>query len=583
MSDGGANGLPAGPRDEPRWKALVELLGALAGVALVFYFVGALLIAVELWALGLPFESAIILLPSQTLAVAGGRALLPGLVGLALLLLILRWSSVPIHKDREQVAHPAVRQGLGAPFIWAATTVRNVVRVALGGIANSWSWCRGNASRLGVVAAELLAGAGAIVFAITNVDPTIPLIVSLVGAGVLLALAAAHAAPWLLRFRAPAMRNPFPDSVRRRALIAASIALLVGIPLVLALLEPQSLVTLVMNGLLAITGGIIAILLVRTTRSRVQAYGLFSLVVVFGTALQLVHVAAPPTRLDFATVRMKDGTITDGYFIGGNSDTVYIAPNVADRLVGIIAALPRAEITSVTIQSGDAVSKLGGGANQAVIGGGSGTSPAQQAQQDDVYNFLAGIRTDPGWIVPPVIPYGASQFLKYYYGKLTPDLHPWESGHPLVAIHDLVVDPDLYTGDDPANYPSKQAFAAAQVAPYDIRGRVVETAVQERDPSGKTEYRLFVLAPRASAQSEAYCNATVPTPNRYHVGDSIDVLGLVVAWGRYNVRAGAAMNEVALVCASVRPTPGPRSGRRHIEHATGRGERAEDLPSVSTK
>jgi hypothetical protein len=64
----------------PPWKIAVELLGALAGVATFFAFVGAGAMTARLHALELPIDATVALLPTSTLIVAGARAMLLGLV-----------------------------------------------------------------------------------------------------------------------------------------------------------------------------------------------------------------------------------------------------------------------------------------------------------------------------------------------------------------------------------------------------------------------------------------------------------------------------------------------------------------------
>jgi hypothetical protein len=445
--------LPTSPADRTRWTTLIEVVGALAGVAVVVYSVGALLLAVRLWALALPLEATLGVLPNQSFAVAGGRALLPGLAALALLLFILRWSTGASGNDGPQLIRPVIG--------------RRAV--------------------------------GALVF----------------------------------------------------------VVLLVVVPVMLAVLQPQSTLTFALNGVLAIIGAAIAVLLSRMGRSRVRAYGLLSLVLVLGTALQLVDAAAPPIRLDFASVRMKAGDVTDGYFLGANGDTVYLAPNVADRVVGTVTALPRDDVASMSLYRGrHAVSKLGGPINQKLVGAGTGASRDQQAEQDDLYGFLAHVRTDPGWIHPPPVASRAVGFLRHHYGEFTQvRRRRWQRGHPRVEVRDLVVDPELFTGDDPADYRDVRSFASAQVAPYAIRGRLVETVVINRVPEDRSDYRLFVIASGAAARSEAYCGVTVSARRRFRVGQTVELLGIAVGWGLFNARASQPVEEVALVCSAVRSAP----------------------------
>jgi hypothetical protein len=219
--------------------------------------------------------------------------------------------------------------------------------------------------------------------------------------------------------------------------------------------------------------------------------------------------------------------------------------------VGTVTALPRDGIASISLEPGDAVSALRGSINHQLIGGGSGVTIGQQADQDDLFGFLAGIRTDPGWIHPPQLPYGSTQYLKAHFRDYAPAERPWQAGHPLVHVNDLVVDPGLFTGGDPAYYGDD----SAQVAPYAFRGQLIETAVGVAHPAAGTENRLFTIASGSTSRSEAYCYATVSTHGAYRVGQTVDLLGIVVAWGRYNQRAGAPVDEVALVCSTVRKAP----------------------------
>jgi hypothetical protein len=349
------------------------------------------------------------------------------------------------------------------------------------------------------------------------------------------------------------MRHRAADArVRRAGGGLMFIGLLVMVPLAIALLQPQSTLTLVLNGLLALVGAVIALLMSRMSRSRGQAYGLLSLVLVLGTALQLVDAAAPPTRLDFATVRMKDGDVTDGYFLGGNGDTIYVAPNVADRLVGTVAALPRRDIAALSLERGDAVSALRGEINRTLVGGGSRAAPGQQERQDDLYGFLAGIRANSGWIHPPVLAYSSTQFLKHHNEDYTLEARPRERGHPVVDVSNLVIDPQLFTGDDPDDYVDTESFESSQVAPFAIRGRLIETAVVHRDRPARTEQRLFVIAASPAARSEANCDVVVSASAPYRVGQTVELLGIAVAWGRFNARAGRPVDEVALTCSTVR-------------------------------
>jgi hypothetical protein len=298
---------PDPPPTTPPWKTLLELVSALAGVALIFYFVGALLLAARLWALGLPLGSTLALLPKQTLAVAGGRALLPGLAALALLLLILRFSSVTA--ESSPVKQPVLRTttaplpSLSAPFRWIANmsdTIRGLAAAIARRLTASW---RRNAWRSAAVLAEVLVAVIA-----TGVGVRIATLLPRIGLGFVAtlaaALAAAHAAAWHPERRIGSLRKALLGRHARRMLGGLVFALLlVGVPVAFALFQPQSRLTLVLSCILALAGISIARLLFRMGRSRPQAYGLLLLVLVLGTALQIVHAAAPPTRLDFGLSR----------------------------------------------------------------------------------------------------------------------------------------------------------------------------------------------------------------------------------------------------------------------------------------
>jgi hypothetical protein len=139
----------------------------------------------------------------------------------------------------------------------------------------------------------------------------------------------------------------------------------------------------------------------RASSYRQLAYPLAGLVLLLAGALHGVSEWLPPTEMDFISVRMTSGDTTDGYYLAGDGSTIYIAPNVGKRSIGVITALPRSDISSIDLRREDTLIRpLGTELPKALIG--RFASPAQlppqrKARRDELLVYAAGIRSDVGW------------------------------------------------------------------------------------------------------------------------------------------------------------------------------------------
>jgi hypothetical protein len=260
-------------------------------------------------------------------------------------------------------------------------------------------------------------------------------------------------------------------------------------------------------------------------------YRLVGLILVAGIILQGLAALSPPANLEYATIRLKSGQLTEGYYLGATDDQVILAPNVADRTIGIVTEVPRKDIMALSIDAEVvSVKPLAGEPPGSLVKKKRPRSP----ERANVLAFLADIRGHFGWTYPPIVPYSSAEFLRDNHARYIPakprDLDPLLEH---VQLQDVLVDPQLYAG---------RAF----------RVQGVVTSVVTEGPIANGGEFFVVVRPRLTSKSEAYCYVTLPAGSRPRERDAITLEAVVVAWGTFNTREGKPIDETALACGAAR-------------------------------
>ena len=190
-------------------------------------------------------------------------------------------------------------------------------------------------------------------------------------------------------------------------------------------------------------GGIAAV----TQRSRRRPRGDLALVMV-GAALafSIAAEAIPPTPLDYVSVRLKDGAATDGYYLGSDASALWLAPNVLDRTVGEISTIPRGEIKSFKVgrYTPESTPVEGWRPPKRVLS--RGEDVTKVSALDEVLELPADIRTDAGWVYPPVIPYSSALHLIEERYRVPGNDISDPTIDSVRLDHSLLLDPGLYAG-----------------------------------------------------------------------------------------------------------------------------------------
>jgi len=65
--------------------------------------------------------------------------------------------------------------------------------------------------------------------------------------------------------------------------------------------------------------------------------------------VEAVDIRSPPVRMESARVLLAGGKVARGFYIGANSDTVYLAPNTGSHVCGRIVAVPQRRVARVDV------------------------------------------------------------------------------------------------------------------------------------------------------------------------------------------------------------------------------------------
>lgn len=94
----------------------------------------------------------------------------------------------------------------------------------------------------------------------------------------------------------------------------------------------------------------LALARVERATPRQVSVGLFVSLALVGVVVEAVDIYRPPVHLEYANVFLSHGKKeVSGFFIGETADTVYIARNKNSHVCGWITALPRSEISRLSI------------------------------------------------------------------------------------------------------------------------------------------------------------------------------------------------------------------------------------------
>lgn len=364
---------------------------------------------------------------------------------------------------------------------------------------------------------------------------------SLVVAGVRalwLGLVLAVGVSLIIRVLDPVHRGP---ARRRRLMIAAgAVVLLVFTPvLLLVLQEPLTKPQRLVFTLFAVGAAAVAIaLLVRARSHRGILYPLAAVVLVTGMVLHGASQWLPPTELDFVSVRLQSGDVTDGYYLASDSSTVYLVPNVGEASIRTVTALPRKDVAAMTITlEKAAVRPIGTRLSSALTGRYASLprgDPERERRHEDLVRYAARLRTDPGWLFPPTLPVAAIDFLEDNYNDFSPNaVGSIPDRAERVPTGVLLADPHLYVG-----------------RPIVFRAVVEERALESAVPGG--ERRLLIVRAPGSETAFASCSLSRPRPFDVAIGNLVDLRATVIAWGRYNIRSDDPIQLTAMACAGLR-------------------------------
>jgi hypothetical protein len=322
--------------------------------------------------------------------------------------------------------------------------------------------------------------------------------------------------------------------------MAWTVAIVVIVLAALVLVEwPLASATAHELWLAAGTGAIAAVAVLVVTAIRGLRAGTFALfVIALGFLIELTVEWVPPTRLDFVTVRLKESGVTDGFYLASDGDTLYLAPSVLDRTTGIVTTIPRSDVAAYAVRKAPDATAVGPLRGPEVAPLKATKRQDARAAFVDVWSYLADIRTDPGWVYPPLVPYDAARYLLDHRGAYAPSRsHPQVPDGERVALNDLLAEPQLYLGEPIV---TTGVVRRATAAPST---RIRRTLVR----------RTIVVAPKTRANTEASCEVTQKPTVKLPGGTRVELRGVTVAIGQFNERAGAARDVVTLVCSYVKP------------------------------
>ena len=355
------------------------------------------------------------------------------------------------------------------------------------------------------------------------------------------------------------------DLLSRRAgwLAARADALLPGVILVVAVGLQIGLTPLSWFGRIALlVAGLGAVAAATWTfqadiKPRRRALVLLGLVTLLAGGLKAVDEYVPPTKLDAVSVLMKSGETVDGYHLADAKHSVLIVPNVLDRTVRQVSALPRSEVANISFsKSSEEIVGLHQKVQQPLIGRRKPVlSPQEGDPEEAMLRAMADIRTDRGWRYPPKTPDDSVRYLIERFDDFTDRPRDWyERGSARVPLRDILEDPQLYTGET-----------------VNTSGRVLRAHSTGVPESGSVSQ--FLLLTDVKASGEASCWFTRDENARpVRAGDRVRVRAAVAGWGTWTGRAGEKVPELVLICStatddlgSARLRPGAvrmKAGRR---------------------
>ncbi|MGH3105295.1 MAG: hypothetical protein ACRDN6_14485 [Gaiellaceae bacterium] len=342
----------------------------------------------------------------------------------------------------------------------------------------------------------------------------------------------------------PAVRAIDPRTVRpsqtwrmrlASALVGVAITTAVAFPV---LREPMPRGVLVGLTALALLAGVAAVVALRRAASyRSFAYLLATIVLALGILLHGVSERLPPTAMDFVSIRLKSGEVTDGYYISGDAAAVHVAVNVGTRTIGLITSVPRSDIAVVRlIREETPVRPIGTEIPPALVGRFASLptlTGERLRRRDELLEYGATVRGGLGWTVPPILPIASLTFLLDHYERFAlSQPHPFPVAVERVPLASVLRSPWLYVG---------RSFV--------VRGVLVDSTLERW--GARTVQRLIVLRPEPTSLIQGSCAVTRRTPFGLPVGATVDVHAAVVAWGSFHTRA-ESVRETVLACAAAR-------------------------------
>jgi hypothetical protein len=352
------------------------------------------------------------------------------------------------------------------------------------------------------------------------------------GLSLLIAVIATVGVRWL---------NPAQSVPRRWILFLSTSTLVVVVAGSTVLWEPM---TAILRGLIGLASAVILYLLARrlmgavNTRKLALQLGCGALLFLL---LRLAWVAAfPPTPMDFVSVRMNTGDLTDGYYLAADDSNMYLVLNVSKRSIGVISVIPRGDISAFKFRREETpIWPLDQDLPAALVGPFARPlflDPSGLAH--DLLERAAVLRRGPQWVYPPIVPYKALRFLSTrlapFSAQSLEEIPP--DGVPSVSLASVLSDPALYPGRD-----------------FRTQG-IVRSATMSRPLDGGLGRWYVVLEVEGDEGPHAGCFVAVPDSSVPQAGTSVEVHATVLAFGSTRTVAGDPIPTVELACAGIAPS-----------------------------
>jgi hypothetical protein len=278
-----------------------------------------------------------------------------------------------------------------------------------------------------------------------------------------------------------------------------------------------------------------ALLVLRKPMSRARlAVSLAVVGLLCGGALAVIRASSPPVDLNYVRVTFRDGYRTFGFYIGSNSDNLFVAPALDNEVFGRIAALPRSDIVRFTLLSPTVpVNSFHGPHVGALIGGGGRPSPstASGKQNDNVLSFATRVADSSLWAKPPAVV--RLDYLKTHYNEFFGEqVAPWKRDLAFVPLDTVAPDPFFFTGTI-------------------ITGGRVRVIEDDPLPGGKLR-NFVVLESTTKSPGRAICSVVRNDPRGFGVGSKLAVRGTIIAAGGMTTARGI-VPTIWLACSASRP------------------------------